>query len=175
MHAMYEKYRIGAFGCCPQVFCQGQPVLPVGLSDMPRTYTVNLFCPRCQGLFYPKSTRQANLDGAYFGTTFAHLYLMMHPELVPQKPQQEYRPRIYGFKIHESSLYYKNREVQSQQQRAITSGNSDDIAPPGGSGNNPDGQEKANNNHDSTLNSSNSRRGSNTLARRPVSSAGLRR
>eukprot|EP00339_Tiarina_fusa_P027442 CAMPEP_0117036028 /NCGR_PEP_ID=MMETSP0472-20121206/25549_1 /TAXON_ID=693140 ORGANISM="Tiarina fusus, Strain LIS" /NCGR_SAMPLE_ID=MMETSP0472 /ASSEMBLY_ACC=CAM_ASM_000603 /LENGTH=325 /DNA_ID=CAMNT_0004745669 /DNA_START=106 /DNA_END=1084 /DNA_ORIENTATION=+ len=28
MHAMYEKYRTAAFGRCPHVFCQGQPVLP---------------------------------------------------------------------------------------------------------------------------------------------------
>lgn len=76
---MYEKYRTAAFGRCPQVFCQGQPVLPVGLSDLPRNYTVNVFCPRCHGLFFPKSTRQANIDGAYFGTTFPHLYLMTHP------------------------------------------------------------------------------------------------
>ena len=79
MHAMYEKYRTAAFGRCPRVFCQGQPVLPVGLSDLPRNYTVNVFCPRCHGLFFPKSTRQANIDGAYFGTTFPHLYLMTHP------------------------------------------------------------------------------------------------
>lgn len=76
---MYEKYRAAAFGRCPHVFCQGQPVLPVGLSDLPRNYTVNVFCPRCHGLFFPKSTRQANIDGAYFGTTFPHLYLMTHP------------------------------------------------------------------------------------------------
>lgn len=150
---------------------------------MPRTYTVNLFCPRCHGLFYPKSTRQANLDGAYFGTTFAHLYLMMHPDLVPSKPLQEYRPRIYGFKIHESSLYYKNREVQSQQYqqqqlRHATSGSDDIVAI--GSVNTPDGQEKAtanNNNFDNTLNaSSSSRRGNSSLIRRPPpSSANLRR
>ena len=79
MHAMYEKYRAASFGRCPHVFCQGQPVLPVGLSDLPRNYTVNVFCPRCHGLFFPKSTRQANVDGAYFGTTFPHLYLMTHP------------------------------------------------------------------------------------------------
>jgi len=79
MHAMYEKYRSASFGRCPHVFCQGQPVLPVGLSDLPRNYTVNVFCSRCHGLFFPKSTRQANIDGAYFGTTFPHLYLMTHP------------------------------------------------------------------------------------------------
>jgi len=110
MHAMYEKYRTAAFGRCPRVFCQGQPVLPVGLSDLPRNYTVNVFCPRCHGLFFPKSTRQANIDGAYFGTTFPHLYLMTHPDMIPAKPSQTYIPRVYGFKVNKSSLFYKNHE-----------------------------------------------------------------
>lgn len=117
MHAMYEKYRTAAFGRCPHVFCQGQPVLPVGLSDLPRNYTVNVFCPRCHGLFFPKSTRQANIDGAYFGTTFPHLYLMTHPDMIPSKPTQSYSPRVYGFKVHQSSLYYLNREENPQQQQ----------------------------------------------------------
>ncbi|GMI37569.1 hypothetical protein TeGR_g5960, partial [Tetraparma gracilis] len=55
-HAMREKYRQADFGRCPRVFCQGQSVLPVGLSDLPRNYTVNVFCPRCHDIFYPKST-----------------------------------------------------------------------------------------------------------------------
>ena len=118
MHVMYEKYRNASFGRCPQVFCQGQPVLPVGLSDLPRNYTVNVFCPRCHGLFFPKSTRQANIDGAYFGTTFPHLYLMTHPDMIPAKPNQQYHPRVYGFKINKSSLYYRNHE-ESQPHRQI--------------------------------------------------------
>jgi casein kinase II subunit beta len=121
MHAMYEKYRAASFGRCPQVFCQGQPVLPVGLSDLPRNYTVNVFCPRCHGLFFPKSTRQANIDGAYFGTTFPHLYLMTHPDMVPKKPAQAYVPRVYGFKVHQSSLYYRNHE-EGPSKNQIESG-----------------------------------------------------
>ena len=116
MHAMYEKYRSASFGRCPHVFCQGQPVLPVGLSDLPRNYTVNVFCPRCHGLFFPKSTRQANIDGAYFGTTFPHLYLMTHPDMIPTKPNQQYHPRVYGFKINQSSLYYRNHEESPHQR-----------------------------------------------------------
>jgi len=115
MHAMFEKYRSAHFGRCPHVFCQGQPVLPVGLSDLPRNYTVNVFCPRCHGLFFPKGTRQASLDGAYFGTTFPHLYLLTHPDIVPPKPAQEYVPRVFGFKVHSSSLYYKNHEDEKKE------------------------------------------------------------
>jgi len=121
MHAMYEKYRTAAFGRCPHVFCQGQPVLPVGLSDLPRNYTVNVFCPRCHSLYFPKSTRQANIDGAYFGTTFPHLYLITHPDMVPAKPTQTYAPRVYGFKVNSQSLYYLNREESQQQQQQIES------------------------------------------------------
>ncbi|KAL7580811.1 hypothetical protein ACA910_001088 [Epithemia clementina (nom. ined.)] len=117
MHSMYEKYRTAAFGRCPQVFCQGQPVLPVGLSDLPRNYTVNVFCPRCQGLFFPRSTRQANIDGAYFGTTFPHLYLMTHPDMVPSRPSQTYVPRVYGFRINQQSSYYRNREVERAREQ----------------------------------------------------------
>jgi casein kinase II subunit beta len=126
MNAMYEKYRSATFGRCPHVYCQGQPVLPVGLSDMPRNYTVNVFCPRCHGLFFPKSTRQANIDGAYFGTTFPHLYLMTHPEIIPVRPSQQYVPRVYGFRINQSSLYYRFHEGEEEdnsgqnENRALT-------------------------------------------------------
>ncbi|KAL7548816.1 hypothetical protein ACHAWF_012102 [Thalassiosira exigua] len=119
MHAMYEKYRSASFGRCPHVFCQGQPVLPVGLSDLPRNYTVNVFCPRCHGLFFPKSTRQANIDGAYFGTTFPHLYLMTHPEMIPVRPSQQYVPRVYGFKINQMSLYFRNHEDDHHHERVL--------------------------------------------------------
>ncbi|KAL9671008.1 hypothetical protein QQ045_008571 [Rhodiola kirilowii] len=39
-----------------------------------------------------------DIDGAYFGTTFPHLFLMTYGHLKPQKPSQSYTPRIFGFK-----------------------------------------------------------------------------
>jgi casein kinase II subunit beta len=105
MQKMYEKYTSLDFGRCPRVYCQGVGVLPVGMSDLPRNYSVNLFCPRCHDIFYPKSAKQANLDGAYFGTTFAHLMLMIHSQCVPPKINQNYIPKVYGFKIHRNSVY----------------------------------------------------------------------
>jgi len=103
---MVEKYNNAEFGRCPRVFCQGQAVLPVGQSDIPRTNTVKMFCPKCQDLYYPKLSRHTNLDGGYFGTTFPHLLLQTYPELVPVKPSFSYVPRIFGFKIHRSSTNY---------------------------------------------------------------------
>ncbi|GMH96176.1 hypothetical protein TrVE_jg4831 [Triparma verrucosa] len=130
MHAMYEKYKLASFGRCPRVFCQGQPVLPCGLSDLPRNYTVNVFCPKCHDLFYPKSTRQSNIDGAYFGTTFPHLYLMAHPETIPTSSANsvKYVPKVYGFKISKKSVYYRNREgdqsKKSSGRKKSSGGNS---------------------------------------------------
>lgn len=41
-----------------------------------------------------------DIDGAYFGTTFPHLFLMTYGQLKPQKPAQGYVPRVFGFKLH---------------------------------------------------------------------------
>lgn len=41
-----------------------------------------------------------DIDGAYFGTTFPHLFLMTYGQLKPQKPSQSYVPRVFGFKLH---------------------------------------------------------------------------
>ncbi|CAM9218402.1 unnamed protein product [Ascophyllum nodosum] len=113
MQGMLDKFQVGAFGRCPRVYCQGQNVLPAGLSDVPRNCTVAVYCPKCQDIFHPKSTRQANIDGAYFGTTFSHLFLLAHPDLIPPRPSQAYISRIYGFKIHQSSAYHRNNKEQA--------------------------------------------------------------
>jgi hypothetical protein len=88
------------FGRCPRVHCQGQPALPVGQSDLPRMHTTKIYCCRCEDIYYPRSSRQANVDGAYFGTTFCHLFLQSYWELQPQPATTLYVPRIFGFKLH---------------------------------------------------------------------------
>jgi len=111
MHAMLKKYKEGAFGRCPRVHCSGQAVLPVGQSDMPRNSTVKIFCPMCWDIYFPRSRHHSTLDGAYWGTTFPHLFLHTYNNLVPQRNPEKYTPRIYGFKIHKSA-------VQVQRNRA---------------------------------------------------------
>jgi hypothetical protein len=44
-------------GRCPRVYCQGQALIPVGLSDLPRLHTVKLYCPRCRDIYFPKYAR----------------------------------------------------------------------------------------------------------------------
>ncbi|RDX63545.1 Casein kinase II subunit beta-1 [Mucuna pruriens] len=100
MAAMLDKYKSYDFGRCPRVYCSGQPCIPVGQSDIPRSSTVKIYCPRCEDIYYPRSKYQGNIDGAYFGTTFPHLFLMTYGQLKPQKPTQNYVPRVFGFKLH---------------------------------------------------------------------------
>ncbi|XP_022757968.1 casein kinase II subunit beta-2-like isoform X2 [Durio zibethinus] len=99
MAAMLDKYKNYDFGRCPRVYCCGQPCLPVGQSDIPRSSTVKIYCPRCEDIYYPRSKYQ-DIDGAYFGTTFPNLFLMTYGHLKPQKVSQSYVPRVFGFKIH---------------------------------------------------------------------------
>ncbi|WOL06116.1 casein kinase II subunit beta-4 [Canna indica] len=100
--AMLEKFKNYDFGRCPRVYCCGQPCLPVGQSDIPRSSTVKIYCPKCEDIYYPRSKYQGNIDGAYFGTTFPHLFLMTYGHLKPQKPSQRYVPRVFGFKLHKA-------------------------------------------------------------------------
>ncbi|MBA0853778.1 hypothetical protein Goshw_021844 [Gossypium schwendimanii] len=114
MSAMLEKYKNYDFGRCPRVCCCGQPCLPVGQSDIPRSSTVKIYCPKCEDIYYPRSKLwlcyfvlllnfldiNKDIDGAYFGTTFPHLFLMTYGHLKPQKLTQNYIPRVFGFKIH---------------------------------------------------------------------------
>ena len=82
-----DKYRKADFGRCPRVYCHAQALLPVGLSDIPYQKAVKLYCPKCEDIYSPKSNRHGSIDGAYFGTTFPHLLLMVHPQLIATKGQ----------------------------------------------------------------------------------------
>jgi casein kinase II subunit beta len=67
------------------VLCQGQPLLPVGLTDVPYEKSVKLYCGRCEDIYSPKSSRHGSIDGAYFGTSFPHLLFLVYPAILPPK------------------------------------------------------------------------------------------
>ena len=80
-----DKFKRADFGRCPRVLCASQPLLPVGLTDIPYEKSVKLYCGRCEDLYSPKSSRHGSIDGAYFGTTFPHLLFLVYPTLIPSK------------------------------------------------------------------------------------------
>lgn len=105
LHMMREKYEGGLFGRCPRLMCGGHPVLPLGMSETPGLGgRVKLFCPQCWEVYH--SYKRLH-DGAFWGPTFPHLFLMTFPELVPPPPSTthpyQYFPRLFGFRLHQSS------------------------------------------------------------------------
>lgn len=86
------------FGTCPRVKCHQQSVLPVGTSDELRVSRVKTYCPKCEQLYATKAT-YSDIDGAYFGTSFPHVFCLTYPELIPLNRPEPYIPRLFGFKI----------------------------------------------------------------------------
>ncbi|KIJ20229.1 hypothetical protein PAXINDRAFT_166338 [Paxillus involutus ATCC 200175] len=83
LQSMVDKYESAAFGVCPRVYCVGCNVVPCGRSDLPGIDTVKLYCPNCNDIYGPPSSRFQGVDGAFFGTTFAHLFFQSYRELAP--------------------------------------------------------------------------------------------
>jgi hypothetical protein len=45
--------------------------------------------------------------------------------MVPSKPAQTYQPRVYGFRVNESSAYYTNRDDEIRNQSHAQKNNVD--------------------------------------------------
>lgn len=88
-------------------------IIITGLSDIPGEAMVKVYCPRCNDVYTPRSSRHQHTDGAYFGTGFPHMLFLVHPEYRPKKPTSQFVPRLFGFKIHPMAY-------QIQQQVATT-------------------------------------------------------
>lgn len=71
-----EKYENGTFGSCPRVYCAGCNVVPCGRSDMPGLDTVKLFCPNCNDMYVPPSSKFQGVDGKC--TLKHHMFLLMN-------------------------------------------------------------------------------------------------
>eukprot|EP01054_Gregarina_sp_Poly1_P004619 Gregarina_sp_Poly_1__4618@NODE_246_length_10752_cov_151_576135_g216_i0_p4_GENE_NODE_246_length_10752_cov_151_576135_g216_i0NODE_246_length_10752_cov_151_576135_g216_i0_p4_ORF_typecomplete_len259_score25_12CK_II_beta/PF01214_18/4_4e66GSu_C4xC_C2xCH/PF09698_10/0_17Cys_rich_KTR/PF14205_6/0_18Cys_rich_KTR/PF14205_6/1_3e04_NODE_246_length_10752_cov_151_576135_g216_i074468222 len=98
---MSEKYDHKIYGTCPNTYCHGESVLPIGLYDQPRLQNTMVYCPKCREIYRPLNSRLASIDGAYFGTTFAPLFFMRNQQLQTSFDEipTYYIPRVFGFKV----------------------------------------------------------------------------
>jgi len=94
LQAMIDKYEAGIFGSCPRVYCRGTNVVPSGRSDLPGLDTVKLYCPNCHDIYAPPSSRFQGVDGAFFGTTFPHLFFQSYRELAPAPFYKPHTPSV---------------------------------------------------------------------------------
>ncbi|EGV60652.1 casein kinase 2 regulatory subunit [Yamadazyma tenuis] len=108
--AMASKFERNEFGSCPRLHCDGMHLMPCGATDLPGQETVRLYCPCCNDIYLPSSSRYLNIDGAFFGTTFPGLLIRMFPEIehqcklrIDKVNQDESGLRLFGFKVNEMS------------------------------------------------------------------------
>ena len=119
LQAMYQKYKACDFGVCPRVMCRGHPLLPVGLSDQLNENTVKLYCAKCDRVYNSKQSRHEHIDGAFFGTTFAHLFFLTYPELKTEATNAKYTPKVFGYKVHKEA---HQRALEARRRAALAKG-----------------------------------------------------
>ena len=96
---LVEPDLLREFGECPRMLCKGQAVIPMGVTDEPKLGgNVKLYCPKCRDVYNCVSPFKS-VDGAFFGPTFPNLFFMTYEDLVPEKSNEEYVPRVFGFRI----------------------------------------------------------------------------
>ncbi len=88
------------FGTCYRIGCRDVPFIPIGVSNELKKSKTKLYCYNCGNLYEPRSSIK-RLDGAAWGTSFAHLLIMMYPYHFEKIKTEPYVPRIFGFQIAE--------------------------------------------------------------------------
>ncbi|KAL0224941.1 hypothetical protein RCL1_002853 [Eukaryota sp. TZLM3-RCL] len=99
--AMKAKYETRDFGTCTCYFCDNQPLLPIALSDSVGRDSVKLYCASCKDIYKPKQARFRQIDGAFFTTSFPHMFYLQFPHYLPSTEIPQYQPKIFGFRIRE--------------------------------------------------------------------------
>ena len=131
LNKMREKFLHGAFGTCPRVLCERQHVLPIGVSEELSTSRVKVYCPRCVDVYLPRQ-KQLDIDGAYFGASFPHVFLKVSILVVHQclceyeRELTEFSLAAAAFRrasdadapIHPKNLRLQNFRHERQQIRA---------------------------------------------------------
>lgn len=103
LHLMAEKFDENCFGSCPRYYCDRMRLIPIGRFDSPGIETVRLYCPNCNDIYLPSSSRYLNIDGAFFGTSFPGLFMKMFPDIKNQTNQcakNQFQLKLFGFRVN---------------------------------------------------------------------------
>ena len=61
--------------------------------------------------------RFVDVDGAYFGCSFPHIFLQTFPDCIPKEKPEMYIPKIYGFTIFgKKGSKYRGKYIDSDNQ-----------------------------------------------------------
>ncbi|KAH7827799.1 putative casein kinase ii subunit beta [Monocercomonoides exilis] len=110
---MYDKYKKSEFGVCPRYHCQFQSALPMGESDVPGKGVLKLFCPRCEQIYTPPLSVHKDIDGAFIGSSFPHLFLLEYPLDLPPVPKTSFKPNIFGFRLYSGSHHSLKKYLET--------------------------------------------------------------
>ena len=98
---MVNRQKEHVFPQCPRLLCKKTTCFPCGVSEVPGTETVKMYCPNCNAIYNVKDEKIKNIDGAYFGLNWLKDVFKEHPELKLSEEVPEYVPTIFGFRIYQ--------------------------------------------------------------------------
>ena len=93
--------------------------------------TVKLYCPHCKEIYNPTEPNMSTLDGAYFGTSFPHLYLMQYPDFIDMndgdegeikeesKTESDYKPKIFGLELCNENVEFNQKEYEPKSHFTV--------------------------------------------------------
>jgi casein kinase II subunit beta len=98
---MYEKYSRQEFPRCPRTYCEGHVCLPFGPSEEPDESVLRMFCPNCREVYTTDDLICEQIDGAYFGPSWVHLFVQEYQAKDVIKKGELKKPpiRLFGFRI----------------------------------------------------------------------------
>lgn len=100
LQALYEKWSAGVYGLCWNYQCEKDKrfVLPIG-ADIVGQGKAMVYCPACGELYHPRDKRFASLDGAYFGSSAAPMFVLHYASQLAIGTTTPFIPRLYGFRL----------------------------------------------------------------------------
>jgi casein kinase II subunit beta len=102
---MYEKYSREEFPRCPRTYCEGHVCLPFGPSELPDKSVLMIFCPNCREVYTAGDPIFEQIDGAYFGHSWVHIFVQEYlaKDIVKKGELKEPPIRLFGFRMETMS------------------------------------------------------------------------